>query len=116
MRTSGLMKPLTAGLLSLVVLWAMSLGVGEIFENAAHLVQESHAAHDEPNGDDHSSPGPEHGCAGLIHLCRCCPGQAFLSTSLVRYQPDQRHEMHQNGRTSRADLVLPSGLDHPPKA
>ncbi|HEX9733771.1 MAG TPA: hypothetical protein VGG06_17505 [Thermoanaerobaculia bacterium] len=64
--------------LAAVLLLALVPGVSEIVENVVHLAVEGHAAHARPSGDQHSEPGPEHGCNGTFHLCSCHHSLSFL--------------------------------------
>lgn len=54
-----------------VLLLALAPGVGEVLENAVHLLTQGHWAHARLHGDDHYHPGPEHGCSGPFHVCSC---------------------------------------------
>ena len=81
----------TAGLTALLLL-ALFPAAGEIVENALHFVQEGHAAHADPDGDDHDPAGPEHGCTDVVHLCSCCAGLSVLPTRLAGIAPIHQSE------------------------
>lgn len=53
------------------LLLVLTPGLGEMVENALHLVAEGHPAHAQGHGDDHAARGPEHGCNGTFHFCSC---------------------------------------------
>jgi len=113
------MKRLPALFLAVVLAWALAPGVGEVVENAFHLLTSGHLAHasvPEHGEGGHHAPGPEHGCGGAVHLCSCC-------TSLAAAPPQARVALiaapvwHRLGPAG--DPLVPNEIvrsfEHPPR-
>lgn len=66
-------------LLAVLLILALTPGVGEAMENLGHLALEGHLAHTSGHQDDHPNPGPEHGCNGPFHICPCHVSQSFVN-------------------------------------
>jgi len=67
-----------ARVLVLVLAWQLVPGMGEVVENALHLLSEGHTAHALADAD-HAPEGDEHGCSGPFHLCSCHSSAVFVS-------------------------------------
>jgi len=71
--------------LACVVAFMLFPGAPEALTDVGHLIVDGHSVHDVVHADDHP-PGDEHGCSGLVHVCRCCtspPALAGASLSLL---------------------------------
>ncbi len=100
---------------ALVLALAMTPGVVEIMENAAHLFTEGHLAHVAADGDQHEPAGPEHGCTPIFHSCGCHASLAFLGTQPLP-ATDLRAVGHSSQLTPEPQLegFWPS-IDRPPQ-
>lgn len=110
------MNRLASMCLSVILLWTLAPGIGELVENGVHLVTQHHLAHDAPEGDEHETPDREHGCTGTVHLCSCHVSQTFLAISFfdgTMHAPPRSIVMRAQIPSVRA---IDGGIDHPPRA
>ena len=110
------MKRIAAIGISVLLLWALIPGVGEVLENAVHFAQEGHSAHAVPAGDHHDPPGPEHGCSGTLHLCSCCASLSFLSAHVVAQVPALGTQQLIASLPAHLPAISSGGVYHPPRA
>ena len=110
------MRRFTAIGITVLLLWALVPGVGELLENAVHFAQEGHFAHAAPEGDEHDSPGPEHGCASAVHLCSCCLSINVLTARAAVQGPDFQPQLFAARTHTCFSSILNGGIDHPPRA
>lgn len=110
------MTRLAAVALILLAVWGLVPTVGELVENAAHLLLEGHSAHNAPDGHHHEPAGPEHGCGGAVHLCSCCVSLSCLPTvGLAEVRAPETVE--RLAITAEQIAGSPSyGVYHPPRA
>lgn len=109
------MKRLALGCLLAALTWSLVPGLGEILENASHLVQAGHLAHSAPDGDAHSPSGAEHGCTAWAHLCACCASLSYLPGHAGTLVPPVGGAGFPSPADTRLWAVFPSGIDHPPR-
>jgi hypothetical protein len=83
----------------------MTPGLGEIAENAVHLVLEGHGAHADA-AHEHAPANEEHGCSGAFHVCPCHHSFAFESAGETRLPVASTSTL----------LVAPAEIDAPPAA
>jgi hypothetical protein len=103
----------------MLILGAVLPGVGELAENALHIVVQGHLAHADDQGHDdlHETPGPEHGCAGPFHSCVCCqtvPATVEANLAAVGVAEPPRHFTFRRAEISVDPIVYP--IEHPPRA
>jgi hypothetical protein len=99
-----------------LLLAAVLPGLGEVVENAMHLVLEGHLAHAAPVGDEHGPPSPEHGCSGTLHLCQCCISPSFAPVNVAgatRQEADRGAVIQPSSVLHDAFL---QDIEHPPRA
>ena len=104
-------------LVVLVLVWSIVPGSAEALENAAHWLREGHLAHQQSQTDDHSDPGPEHGCTGTFHMCPCHGNAAAKEPANHR----QARVADQISPLTIGLLVpalsgFPYGIYHPPRS
>lgn len=109
------MKRITAIAIAALLIWALVPGVGELLENAVHIVQKGHFAHAVPDGD-HDPAGPEHGCTGTQHLCSCCVSLSFLITTATGQVPTLRVQEFLVGTDVHLPAIFAGDVYHPPRA
>jgi hypothetical protein len=110
------MKRAAVSGITLLLLWAIVPGVGEILENAVHLVREGHFAHATPDGDHHDPSGPEHGCTGTMHLCSCCFTLSALPSGATPEVPNLESRQFVAQTSVHLPTVSAGGVYHPPRA
>lgn len=110
------MRLLTARLLVLGLVLAMTPGLAEVVENVAHLAVSGHGAHAADQGPDHEPTGDEHGCSGTFHVCSC---HSSVPSDLVRPTDGRRSAAPQPVGSIPSPLpsspILPVP-DRPPQA
>lgn len=114
--TFSAMKRLAIVCFSLVLLWTLAPGMGELVENGAHFLAEQHLAHDAADGDEHAPLDPEHGCTDTAHLCSCHVSHKFLAAALFNHSAHTRRTSMPAPTAIQAPQTLGGGIDHPPKA
>lgn len=105
--------PYVAGIL----MYAMTLGSGEVVENALHLLSEGHAAHELADAE-HAPRGAEHGCSGTFHLCHCHSSTAFVGdaeTPEIEAAAEHRRLLSWELDDARAE-GCPADMFRPPSA
>lgn len=70
-----------------LLVWTLFPGSSEASEQIVHLLRNGHLAHSIPADPDESPAGPEHGCQGAMHVCRCCPSSAASVTQFAFLSP-----------------------------
>lgn len=109
--------PLVSRVLVLLLACALTPGLGEVVENAWHLVAAGHAAHASQEGPGHAPAGDEHGCSGAFHLCSC---HHSLASDLIPTPagPRPRGPREETVLAAAETFLEPDlpGLDRPPRA
>ena len=108
-------KSVTIGI-TILLLWALAPGAGEVVENALHFFQEGHFTHASPDGDRHAPAGPEHGCTSSLHLCSCCISFAFLPAQGPVQIPNLMPEQSIALPSAALPSILAGSIYHPPRA
>lgn len=109
------MKRVASRFLAILMLWTLLPVLAEIVENAFHLVQEGHFAHQTADGDKHDPAGPEHGCSGVIHVCACSASSGFLTEEPARYVPVTAYSVIDPYYACPIPASPGSDLFHPPR-
>jgi hypothetical protein len=67
------------------------------------------------DGDAHDPAGPEHGCAGAVHLCSCCVSLGCLPSCSSTIARLQRSGELLSLDSTRVPAASGSGFYHPPR-
>ncbi len=101
---------------AVLVLCALLPVIGEVVENAIHLLQKGHFAHAAADGDDHAPATPEHGCSGVMHVCACCMSSSFLTEEPALHFPVTADAAFDPCVAFPVPACAGSDLFHPPRA